>query len=160
MIRGLGRTYPESVIGYSDHTLPDESMTSLVTAYLLGARVLEKHFTHDKTLSGNDHYHAMDRHDAKRLFGRLSAIETLLGGCDHKHPLASETPARQYARRSLVATRRLAAGSTLDETCLTYKRPGTRISPQFWDEVMGMRVTRDLESDDIITWGDVSRPVD
>ena len=56
----FSRSYPNFILGYSDHTLPDPSMTSLTTAYLLGAVVIEKHFTHDKTLSGNDHYHAMD----------------------------------------------------------------------------------------------------
>src|SRR5690606_8552314 len=60
MIQGLCRHYPDLVIGYSDHTVPSEDMRTLTTAYLLGARVIEKHFTDDKTLPGNDHYHAMD----------------------------------------------------------------------------------------------------
>ena len=64
MIKGLKKAFPEKVIGYSDHTLP-QSMKNLEIATLLGASILEKHFTHDKTLPGNDHYHAMDKVDLK-----------------------------------------------------------------------------------------------
>ena len=85
MINGLKRTYPEKLIGYSDHTLPDESMTPLVSAWLL-AVVLEKHFTHDKTLPGNDHYHAMDVHDLKRFCEMANRVGELLGISDHKVP--------------------------------------------------------------------------
>ena len=60
MLDDLRNRYPELLLGYSDHTLPNEQMTSLIAAHLLGAVVLEKHFTLDKTLPGNDHYHAMD----------------------------------------------------------------------------------------------------
>ena len=63
MIKGLINSFPDYIIGYSDHTLPDPSMTSLITAHLLGAVIIEKHFTHDKNLSGNDHYHAMNIDD-------------------------------------------------------------------------------------------------
>lgn len=157
MIKGLSRAYPHLLIGYSDHTLPDPSMTSLVTAYLLGARVLEKHFTYDKTLHGNDHYHAMDHDDAKRLFAHLHTVVELLGGSDHKAPLKTEGRARRYARRSLVATKRLPAGTVIDESCLTYKRPGTGISPRFWDDVMGMRTTSDIDEDHVLTWADLTK---
>ncbi len=81
MITGLRRAFADIIIGYSDHTLPDEAMTPLTTAYLLGAVVLEKHFTHDKTLPGNDHYHAMDVDDLKlrRFRAQSEKIRSLLG---------------------------------------------------------------------------------
>jgi sialic acid synthase SpsE len=157
MIKGLARAYPDLLIGYSDHTLPDPSMTPLVTAYLLGARVLEKHFTYDKTLPGNDHYHAMDQDDARRLFAQLGVVAELLGPSDHKQPLKSEGRARRYARRSLVATKRLPAGTTIDPSCVTYKRPGTGISPRFWDDVMGMRTTSDIDEDHVLAWADLTK---
>jgi N-acetylneuraminate synthase len=157
MIKGLRRAYPELVIGYSDHTLPDQYMTSLVTAYLLGARVIEKHFTHDKALPGNDHYHAMDRDDAKRFGTHLSTVLELLGGSDHKKPLDSETTSRYYARRSVVTSKCIKAGTILDESCLTCKRPGTGISPRLWDEILGMRTTCDIAEDHVLTWDQVSR---
>jgi N-acetylneuraminate synthase len=67
MIQGLKEKFPEFLVGYSDHTLPDSEMTSLFVAYMLGAVILEKHFTHDKNLTGNDHYHAMDVVDLKKF---------------------------------------------------------------------------------------------
>ena len=74
MIPALRQRFPNHVIGYSDHTLPKD-MHILLTATLLGARVLEKHFTHDKTLPGNDHYHAMDKKDLRHFRTRME--ETL-----------------------------------------------------------------------------------
>ena len=71
MIKSLAKVFPELVMGYSDHTLPDINMNSLITAYLLGAVILEKHFTHDKSLPGNDHYHSMDVKDLKIFKDRI-----------------------------------------------------------------------------------------
>ena len=64
MLLDLKVNYPSFILGYSDHTLPEE-MKTLEIATLLGAKVIEKHFTHDKNLKGNDHYHAMDMNDLK-----------------------------------------------------------------------------------------------
>ncbi len=157
MIRGLARVYPDLLIGYSDHTLPDDSMTPLVTSYLLGARVIEKHFTHDKTLPGNDHYHAMNKDDASRLREQLRRVQELLGPDDRKRPLDSEQSARRNARRSIVAASPIAAGSVVEAAALTYKRPGTGISPQFWDDVIGMRAVRDIPGDHILAWADLEQ---
>jgi N-acetylneuraminate synthase len=145
------------VIGYSDHTIPDGAMTALITSYLLGARVIEKHFTHDKSLPGNDHYHAMDGEDARRFFAQLQTVDELLGPSEHKQPVEDEQQSRRYARRSLVTTKPLRAGTVLDESCLTYKRPGTGISPRFWDDVLGMRTTADVAEDHVLTWADLTR---
>ena len=87
MIGGLKRAYPDRVIGYSDHTLPDSAMTSLTTAHLLGAVVIEKHFTDDKSLPGNDHYHAMDVDDLKTFLEMVGKVHQLLGPQTHKAPL-------------------------------------------------------------------------
>ena len=72
MITGMRNHYKDYIIGYSDHTMPDENMTTLCTAYLLGAVILEKHFTHDKTFPENDHYHAMDKNDLKVFIDKIS----------------------------------------------------------------------------------------
>ena len=157
MIKGLARAYPDLLIGYSDHTIPDHSMTALVTAYLLGARVIEKHFTYDKTLGGNDHYHAMDQDDAQRLRAQLKTVGDLLGPSEHKQPIETEARSRRFARRSLVAAKPLPAGTVIDESCLTYKRPGTGISPRSWDDVMGMRTVTDIEEDHVMSWADLTR---
>jgi len=155
MIEGLKRAYPRNVIGYSDHTLPDDAMTSLVAAHLLGAVIIEKHFTHDKTLPGNDHYHAMDQHDLARFVALAETVHVLLGPSDHKAPIATEAISRKNARRSIVLARNVVAGRELAPDDLTYKRPGTGISPLHWDEVIGMRAARDLAEDDVLQWSDV-----
>lgn len=155
MIKSLRRAYPEHLIGYSDHTLPDDVMTPLVTAHLLGAVVLEKHFTHDKSLPGNDHYHAMDVRDLKRLMSMLNTVHELLGPSWFKQPIPTEAISRLNARRSIVLTRAVPSGARLEESWLTYKRPGTGISPLHWDQVLGAAVVRDLDEDHVLTWADL-----
>jgi sialic acid synthase SpsE len=154
MIQGLARAYPQHLIGYSDHTLPDPGMIILTAAYLKGARIIEKHFTDDKSLPGNDHYHAMDANDLQRLKANLA----LLGqaeGRSHKAPLPEEAPARRNARRSLVLTRPVAQGVALTEEMLICLRPAFGISPIHWDEVIGRKTATSLEKDHILTWSDL-----
>ena len=157
MIEGLKRVYPSLVIGYSDHTLPDETMTSLLTAYLLGAVILEKHFTHDKTLPGNDHYHAMDKADLARFVEMSQRVRCLLGEQTHKEPVPSEDIARRNARRSIVVVSDLSEGHVIKASDVTCKRPGTGISPLHWDEVIGMRLLRPLQADHVLQWADLLR---
>jgi len=156
MIHGLRRAYPDVLIGYSDHTLPDERMLILSAAWLKGAVVLEKHFTHDKTLPGNDHYHAMDVDDLKRFIANIDLLSVVNGPSSTKKPLASEAPAREHARRSIVIDRALKAGDVIDEADITYKRPAHGISPVHWDEVIGRKVRMDLEEDHILQWSDLA----
>lgn len=154
MINGLARAYPQYLIGYSDHTHPDHNMAILTAAYVKGARILEKHFTHDKALPGNDHYHAMDESDLVR-FTEITALLRQAEGDPYKHALESEKPARENARRSIVTTRTLPAGTIVGTEDITYKRPGTGISPLHWDSVIGMAVRHDLEDDHVLSWTDL-----
>jgi sialic acid synthase SpsE len=143
------------VIGYSDHTVPDDAMTALTASYVLGARVIEKHFTHDKTLPGNDHYHAMDVDDLRRFVLNVSRIDAMIGSDEEKEPIESEEISRLNARRSIVLDADVRAGDVLDERMLTYKRPGTGVSPVHWDAVIGRKVVRDLERDHVLQWEDL-----
>lgn len=156
MITGLRRAYPTRLIGYSDHTVPDPFMTSLVTATLLGSVVIEKHFTHDKTLPGNDHYHAMDVDDLRRYMARMDQVFQLLGPSDHKAPIPTEMVSRLNARRSIVLARDVTAGHKLSTTDLTYKRPGVGVSPQHWDSIIGRTTARTLKADHILQWADLA----
>jgi N-acetylneuraminate synthase len=150
MIDVLKRTFPDQVIGYSDHVVPDDFLSTLEAAMLLGAAILEKHFTHDKTLTGNDHYHAMDQHDLKRFIHKTAVYRTAFGdGCRH---MDLEASARRHARRSIVAAKDIAKGQCLDETHLTVKRPGHGISPVLWDEILGRQAARNIREDDLLTW--------
>lgn len=155
MIKGLARSYPNQIIGYSDHTLPDEAMTPLITAHLLGAVIIEKHFTHNKTLPGNDHYHAMDVADLARFVQLSQCVHELLGESDHKEPIRTEAISRKNARRSIVVVNDLPAGYVLTENDITYKRPGTGISPLFWDDVIGRKTSKPLEGDHVLQWPDL-----
>ena len=155
MIPALKRHFPGHVIGYSDHTLPKD-MHILETAVLLGARVLEKHFTHDKTLPGNDHYHAMDKDDLRRFRTRLAATLASVGNMEVR-ALPEEEPARLHARRSLVTARAVPAGQPLTPADLTWKRPAHGISPRDYDSVLGLRARRDLPEDTVLTWADLDK---
>ena len=157
MINGLKDSFPEYVIGYSDHTLPDQHMTSLITSYLLGARIIEKHFTYDKKLTGNDHYHAMDVCDLKIFIEELKIINTLIGQKYHKEPIPQEELSILNARRSIVLSKHIKAGEEIQEENITYKRPGTGISPSHWDEVIGKKVKKYLEEDHILMWDDIKK---
>ncbi len=151
MIPELIRQFPRHVIGYSDHTLPGD-MKILEIATLLGARILEKHFSHDKTLPGNDHYHAMDMHDLKKFRNQLDRILSAVGPLKIE-ALPEEEPARRNARRSLVAARAIPAGKIIDADDLTFKRPAHGISPRCHDEVVGMKARNDIAEDTVLKWG-------
>lgn len=150
MIKGIIDHFPQVVPGYSDHTLPG-NMDNLISSVLLGAAVIEKHFTHDKTLPGNDHYHAMDKGDVKRFWGRWSHMKSILGGYKVT-ALESEEPARQNARRSLVLAKEIKKGEVLTEAHLTWKRPASGISPKEIMQVLGKKVIRNIEEDEVLYW--------
>ena len=151
MITHLRQVFPGQLIGYSDHTVPEPSMSVLSAAYLLGARVIEKHFTDDKLRPGNDHYHAMDGRDLRQACDNFALIRTVLGE-PHKRPVECEAAARMYARRSLVAARVIAAGEPITEDAVTFKRPGTGIPPPLASVVYGRPARRRIDVDEIITW--------
>lgn len=151
MIQGLARRFPDHLIGYSDHTHPKD-MKMLELATLLGASIIEKHFTYDKTLLGNDHYHAMDKNDLKRFHARINKIIDILGS-DVRQPLPSEKLSRAHARRSLVTTRPIPAGRTIVADDLTWKRPARGIDPRDYEQVLGKSPRVDLVEDTVLTWG-------
>jgi len=150
MILGLRRAFPHLMIGYSDHTLPKD-MKVCEIATLLGAVVIEKHFTHDKTLPGNDHYHAMDKDDLTVLRRHLDATFGLLGSFEVT-ALADEAPARRNARRSLVAAKVIPEGKTIEESDLTFKRPAHGISPAYVDDLLGLKATQSIQEDTVLQW--------
>lgn len=151
MIQGLASKFADHIIGYSDHTLPKD-MKTLEVATLLGARIIEKHFSHDKNLPGNDHYHAMDKKDLKLFHARMDKSLELLGSVT-RQPLPSEKISRANARRSLVAARTIPAGQNIVADDLTWKRPGSGIDPRDYDMVLGKTSLRNIAEDAVLTWG-------
>lgn len=151
IIETLKKVFPDVRIGFSDHVAPDDTMMTLAAAYMLGAEVIEKHFTLDKTFPGNDHYHAGDPQDFKKALANFKWIDTVLGSGE-KTVLDCEIISRREARRSLVLTRNMKAGEIIKAEDLMPKRPGTGISPEYVEIVVGRKVVRDLEEDTILTW--------
>ncbi len=151
MINHLKAVFPNMLIGFSDHTRPDESMLVLTTAYLYGAKIIEKHFTLDKMLKGNDHYHAMDISDCKKFISNLEMIE-VINGEYLKKPLTCEAQSRKQARRSIVAAYNIPAGTTISKEMITYKRPGTGLPPGLAEYVIGRSAKVNIEEDSLFTW--------
>ncbi|MCR5268124.1 MAG: N-acetylneuraminate synthase family protein [Lachnospiraceae bacterium] len=148
-ILSLKRQFPELFIGYSDHTKPTDECDVIKTAYNLGALCVEKHFTLDKTLKGNDHYHAMDPEDAKRILSSIERMD-LIRGNGAIECLETEVIARQNARRSIVSATDIKKGSVITEEMLTFKRPGTGISPAAMQDLLGMIALTDIPEDTIL----------
>lgn len=151
VIETLKRDFPDVRVGFSDHVAPDDTMMTLATAYLLGAEVIEKHFTLDKSLPGNDHYHAGDPDDFRKAIANFKWIDTVLGSGE-KTVLDCEIVPRREARRSLVLTRDMKEGDVIKVEDLMPKRPGTGIPPEYAEIVVGRKVVQDLDEDTILTW--------
>ena len=151
VIETLKKDFPDVRVGFSDHVTPDDTMMTLAAAYLLGAEVIEKHFTLDKSLPGNDHYHAGTPEDFRKAIANFRWIDMILGSAE-KTVFDCERVPRREARRSLVLTRDMKKGEIIRERDLMPKRPGTGISPKYTDIVIGKRVTSDLKEDTVLTW--------
>ena len=135
-------------VGYSDHT---NGIEVPIAAVALGATVIEKHFTLDKTLQGNDHYHAGTPKDFQKAIQNFEWITRVIGNAE-KTVLPCEEIPRREARRSLVLTRDMKEGEVIKKSDIIAKRPGTGISPQFTDIVIGRKVLQDLKEDTVLTW--------
>jgi N-acetylneuraminate synthase len=143
-------------IGYSDHVRPndDGTMPALETAALAGARVIEKHFTDDKTAKGNDHYHAMNSEDLRRFTERLTDYKTLQGG--EELDLEVQQMAIGNARRRIFAKDSIAKDSVIDEDSLMALRGNQGLEISNWDSVIGKKATRDISEGEPIKESDFS----
>ena len=134
-------------IGYSDHTLGIEVP---IAAVALGATVIEKHFTLDKTLPGPDHKASLEPNELKAMVSAIRNIEKAIGGSGLKEVSKSEEKNKPIARKSIVASTDIKKGDIFTPENLTVKRPGTGISPMQWDEVIGKEAKRDFQEDELI----------
>lgn len=150
-LKELASTFPDRVLGYSDHTVPPDSFAVIAAAYALGARVIETHFTLDRTQPGNDHYHSFEPPELARLIDQLGRLRTLIGP-PVKQVLPVEEPARTGARRSAVARVDIPAGTRITSDLLDVKRPGGGIEPSFVLEPDGWRAAVDIPEDTTLEW--------
>ena len=138
--------FPGVNIGYSDHTLGIEIS---IAAVAMGATVIEKHFTLDKSMEGPDHKASIELDELKAMVWAIRNVEKALGD-GIKKPLPSELINRPIVRKSIVAACDIHKGESLTINNLTTKRPGTGLSPMRWDEVVGKKASRKFNADEII----------
>ncbi len=135
-------------VGYSDHTLGIEVALAAVA---LGARVIEKHFTLDRTLPGPDHRASLEPSDLKKMVEGIRRVEEALGD-GRKVPSPSEIKNRDLVRKSLVAMRDLPSGHRLTADDLAAKRPGSGLSPGLKGTVIGAVLEKGIARDGVLTW--------
>lgn len=138
-------------VGLSDHSLGAEAAVSAVA---LGARVIEKHLTLDRTAPGPDHAASMEPADFAAMARSIRRVEAMLGD-GIKQPRPSEAANITGIRRSVVALEALPAGTVLDAPHLGCKRPGTGAPPDDLPRLVGRRLTRALQPDEPVAWSDV-----
>lgn len=133
-------------VGYSDHT---KGIEVPIAAVAMGASVIEKHFTLDRTLPGPDHVASLEPDELKRMVDSIRNIEIAIG---HSEKCVSESERKNIAvaRKSIVAARDIKRGEILSEDNLTVKRPGNGISPMMWDSVIGQAAPKDFCEDELI----------
>ena len=132
--------------GYSDHTAGIEVP---VAATALGATMIEKHFTLDKSAAGPDHAASLDPAELAAMVKAVRNVDSALGS-RIKTPSPSEMKNIAVARKSIVAAKKIKKGETLTDSNLTAKRPGDGLSPMLWDMVVGTAAVRDFMPDDQI----------
>lgn len=134
-------------IGYSDHTLGIEVP---IAAVALGAKVIEKHFTLDRSLPGPDHKASLEPMELKEMVFAIRNIELAISGSGIKEPSESEKKNIEIARKSIVAKIDIKSGDVFTIENITTKRPGNGLSPMLWDNVIGKKATQDYKPDEQI----------
>ncbi len=146
-IPAMINSFPGIRVGYSDHTLGIEAA---IAAVALGARIIEKHFTLDRTLDGPDHIASIEPDEFKRMVLGIRNIEKALGD-GVKEPKPAESENINIVRKSIVAARTIKAGEIFTASNLTVKRPGNGLSPMHWHTVIGKKAEKDFLEDEQIT---------
>jgi N,N'-diacetyllegionaminate synthase len=139
-------------VGYSDHT---EGTAIAVAAAALGARVLEKHFTLDRSLPGPDHKASLSPDEFRRMVREVRDVEAGLGD-GVKAPRPAELPVRELVRRSVTLVRALRAGERIAADDVALLRPGSGIAPRDLARVVGRRAARDLACGRVLAWEDLA----
>jgi N-acetylneuraminate synthase len=152
-IKTLKKEFPGFLIGYSDHTNSDYSLTSIRVAHELGAKIIEKHFTHNKNKIGNDHYHAAEKKDFINFYKSLQVKNKLYGNL--KKNLKKEKKSIKFARRSIFSQANIKKGEKLSPNKLITLRPGDGVSASFWDIVIKSTARINISKFKKIEWKDL-----
>ena len=142
-------------IGYSDHTIPNQFHDAQLMAVILGAKVIEKHFTYDKTKKGNDHYHAYDKNDMQSFTDRLIEMRKLFGDSSKSEDnISNQEKAIKNARRSLYYKKNLNLGEKIKVSDLIAKRPGHGLNPMQISEITGKILVKNVKEDSLVSYED------
>jgi N-acetylneuraminate synthase len=136
------------LVGFSDHST---GFAASIAAVSLGAVILEKHFTLDRTLPGPDHKASLDPVQLKEYVKTVRETQISLGN-GIKKPAPCEIPIKDVARKSLIASRDIDSDTVLEEAMISIKRPGSGISPRFLSELIGKRTKVDIKNDTLFSW--------
>lgn len=151
VIHTYQKEFPDLAIGYSDHTL---GVFSCIYAAVLGAKIIEKHFTYDKKADGPDHMLSATKDELKYMVDRIREFEVMRGS-GIKAPVGNEVKDRELSRKSLITTCAVHKGDIFSEKNLDIKRPGTGIAPRYLERVLGRCASVNLEEDHTLEWSDV-----
>ena len=149
-IRTLQEEFPQFIIGYSDHTL---GVDSCIFAAVMGAKIIEKHFTYDKTADGPDHMLSATKEEMKMLVDKIRLFE-IMQGDGIKMPMGDEIKNRRNNRKSIVCVHSMKKGDIITENDIDIKRPGVGILPRYRDSIIGKTLTKDVKEDTLLQWGD------
>lgn len=133
-------------VGYSDHT---KGIEVPIAAVAMGATVIEKHFTLDRTLPGPDHVASLEPNEMQQMVSAIRNIEQAIGN-GLKHVTDSERKNMEIARKSIVAACDIKKGEVFTSSNLLSKRPGNGVSPMLWDKIIGTKAVRDFAADELI----------
>lgn len=135
-------------VGYSDHT---RGVEAAIAAVVMGACVIEKHYTLNRNFPGPDHKSSVEPDDLRFLVESIRNIETALGD-GVKRPANCEISAIQISRKSLVAACDISTGDVITKDMLEIKRPGIGIEPKYYDLILGKKAVGDILEDEVLTW--------
>jgi len=133
--------------GFSDHTIGSNASIAAVT---MGAKIIEKHFTLNKSLQGPDHWFSSTPDELKELVVSIRNIEKAFGSFEVR-PTIKEIEMRKIARRSIVAKKDIEIGEIITEECIDFKRPGTGIPPKLVDYIISRSCKSNIKKDELIT---------
>ncbi|WP_246540702.1 N-acetylneuraminate synthase family protein [sulfur-oxidizing endosymbiont of Gigantopelta aegis] len=152
-IIGLRKEFPDYPIGFSDHSIGTEIATA---ATALGACMIEKHFTLDKTRIGMDNQMAMEPNEMSLMVNHCRIVQQALGD-EERIVLSEEIEQRTKMRRSIIATKDLSAGTQLTTDDLDVKRPGTGLPPEKMKQLIGKILVQDVKENTLITVADFAQ---
>lgn len=151
VLKTFQKEFPNFVIGYSDHTL---GVDSCIYAAVMGAKVIEKHFTYNKNADGPDHILSATEEEMTKLVNAVRQYERMRG-TGIKMPVGDEIKNRINNRKSIILTKDIKKGEVFTEDNIDVKRPGTGIAPKYYEQIIGKCAVTDMKKDTMPSWTDI-----